>query len=185
MNRRPALAILLCAVLSFANAEANPVFGVKTGIAYLYSLSDVMQVPINDPLVANLFSRIKSRLPINGNFSELSEPVLFGIVSLGAQFCSRMVDFEMLKPNIYSRLMTKGISFSRGPKNVGTESRIQMIRDHAAVFWGRMPTDGELQVFLDFLEESANALPDEGKSTQAWVVATCTQFATSLEFLLN
>ena len=165
--------------------QASPAFGIKTGIAYYYALSDVTQVPITDAAIVNLYGRVKSRLPITGDFSELSEPVLFGLVSLAGQYCRRMVDVEMANANMATRLMTKGIVFTTGPKLVNEEARMQMLRDMGLSFWGRVPTDVEAKLLMEYLESTANALPDTGKSTQDWAAATCTEFASSLEFLLN
>ncbi len=157
--------------------------GVKTGVELLYALSDATQIQINDSQVASLYGRVKSRLPIEGRFQELTDPVLFGIFSLSGQFCQAMIDTDMLRS--FNRLVSESILFTEAPEANPEEARRQMLNSHAQIFWGRNLNDNEMKLFLDYLIESANLLPVTSASTRDWLIATCTQFATSLEFLIN
>jgi hypothetical protein len=148
------------------------------------ALEVVTGVSQNDPGVAATYAQIKGRLPVKGQVGELSSPTLLAIYSLAGSFCSLMVQAESQKLST-ERLAFGNVDFTQGPRQFTPTAQQAVLTDLANDFWQRAPTADELkslqQTFSDLITASGAGMSD----TKKIAFLLCSEFGTSLGFLVN
>lgn len=144
----------------------------------------VTGVSANDPGVVSTYAQVKGRLPVKGQVGELSSPTLLAIYSLAGSFCTPMVQAEMAKAPA-ERLAFGNVDFSQGPRQFTSSVQAAVLSDLTNDFWQRDATPAELkslqQTFSDLISASGAGNTD----TQNIAFLLCSEFGTSLGFLVN
>lgn len=130
--------------------------------------------------VTAAYNSTRTRLPIAGEFTELSSTTLTALGALGGVVCREFLTNEENK-NPSQRLVHKAVDFSLPPAQISADVVSDVHTQFIEMFWGRMPSQAEL---AEFQTQYTKASGVSGAKTKDAFFLSCVTATTSLDFLL-
>ncbi len=147
------------------------------------SYAVITRIPTTDAVVRQAFDDVKTRLPRQGQVSEVSSPMLLAATTLSGAFCKQMIQGDSVLAS-GQRRAHRGIDFSNASLAFNRAARMNQIQDYARLFWNRSASDSELDSLLEVIgyESEQRLLSlDERKKV---LLMSCTATASSMGSLL-
>ncbi len=179
-----AFAFLMGVFLAFSTTSRAETLRLRNFRELLATYEVTTGVSASDFAVAATYAQVKSRLPFKGQVGELSSPTLLAIYALAGSFCSAMVKLEAAE--LPSERMAFGdIDFTKGTAQFTPVLQNAVLSRLSSNFWQRDMTADETanltQTFNDLVSASGAGATD----TQNVAFMLCSEFGSSLGFLVN
>lgn len=148
------------------------------------ALETITEIKASSAVIDPVFRKVRTLLPVHGEVSELSSPMLLGLMELSGAYCKEMVTTQsQTSPSL--RRYFSNVDFLKGMKQFGPALRAETTEELAEAFWMRKATDLESKVLLANTDMIANSFSAGGpaRDTQRLLFLLCVQMATSLAFI--
>jgi hypothetical protein len=148
------------------------------------ALETITEIKASSAAIDPVFRKVRTLLPVNGEVSELSSPMLLGLMELSGAYCKEMVTTQsQTSPGL--RRYFSNVDFLKGVKQFGPALRSETTEELTDAFWMRKATIPELNLVLDNLDRIAGSFQAGGPAgdTGRLLFLLCVQMATSLAFI--
>lgn len=137
-------------------------------------------INVRDPEILTLRQNVLSRLPVNGEISEVSSTSVGAFMEVAGGFCKRFIDIDATRPVAQRRAHAK-VMFNAGPKSLTAEVQAHTLREYTQIFWQRDPSAEEEEAMRRLFAATTNGAPGTSDETKKVLQVVCSALAGSIE----
>lgn len=176
--------IIRCLLLALALLNAEGGFGATLGVKnfrqMIASFHQITGISVGDPEMLQVKQRVLSRLPVNGDVSDISSTSVTALYELAGAFCRRMIDLDSARQPAARRAHTL-VSFQSAPRALTPRVQEKTILEYSKLFWQREPTADEKVVLTKLFDDAIKGAPAKTEETKNILHAVCSAMAASLD----
>lgn len=157
--------------------------GMKNFRQIIASLYKITGVSLSDATVLETTTRLRSRLPTNGQVTELSAPMVLAMAEMTGAFCFQFIENDAALPAAQRRAH-KLVVFGEGPQSLTPAIRTSVIGEYANLFWQRDPTADETTALNALFDGVTKDAPNQADELKRSLRGVCAAVAGSLDTLV-
>jgi hypothetical protein len=183
MKNYKRLVLLIMMTVSPMNLLAeSPALSIKNYRQVYSAMAAVTGVPKNNSVVLTYFNQAYRRLSETGSVGSVNGPLLLTTTILASRFCGEFIRMEMNLPEA-QRTAHQRVKFDKTQASLTTEITTSVLNNYGKLFWGRTPDSIERTVGLNLVKEAIDGQVESVEMTQKALLAACTNYLGSLEFI--